>query len=125
MNSDSSTVKKAVSLYIDRSFQSELIDTKPKKVKAEGQRQLKQTEKEINKILPKMRKWAEKSKDFIKILKQIEKDEERFQFAFVEPVIEDFINILIFDLKRKRFIDDQELEKLRKAYKANKIVIHF
>src|SRR3989338_1929252 len=130
MNSDSSTVKKAVSLYIERSFQTEIIDNeteiKNKKYVSEARNQSRQIEKEINTILPKIVEMVQNPKDFIKTLKQIEKQEkERFQLAFAGPVIEDFINILIFDLKRKKFIDDSGLERLRKAYKANKITIHF
>ena len=49
---------------------------------------------------------------------------EQFQIAFAEPFLDDFINILLFDMKKKKVLDKDKLDFLKKEYSKQKIEVY-
>lgn len=93
---------------------------------ASVEKEINNNKKEIENKLPKLLKTVAKPKNFVDILEKLEEsDTDKFQVSFGQPVIEDFINILLFNMYRNRLVDKKNLDKLRKAYSKVDIVIHF
>ena len=88
------------------------------------------TEKKIIDIIPKITDFLDDPKEGIEILKKmVTKNHDRFSVAFAgsspEGLIEDFINIFLFEIKRLKLADKEKLEKWKKNFEENGIVIHF
>ena len=103
-------VKKVVELYVKRSRLGELIY-----VGNAGKTSMEYLEKQILESLPEIIPIVEKPEKFIKIMKElIMENNEQFQIAFAEPFLEDFISILLFDMKRKKVMDNGKIDFLMK-----------
>jgi hypothetical protein len=113
-------VKKIVSLYVERSILQEKLDM----AKA-NKKLMDNLEKQILEALPEIVHIVEEPKEFINIIKQlISENNEQFQIAFAEPFLDDFINILLFDMKKKKVLDKDKLDFLKKEYSKQKIEIY-
>ena len=65
-----------------------------------------------------------KNENFLKILKElIDENPEKFQISFAEPYDEDFINIVVFDLYKKKIISKENINELKSFYSDKNISI--
>lgn len=113
-------VKKVVGLYVEKSILQERLDM----AKAD-KKSMDDLEKQILEFLPEIVHIVEKSEKFIKIIKElIMENNEQFQIAFAEPFLDDFINILLFDMKKKKVLDKEKLDFLKREYSKQKIEIY-
>jgi len=112
-------VKKIVGLYVERSILQERLDM------ANADKNLMiDLEKQILELLPEIVHLVDQPEKFIKIIQElIAKNIEQFQIAFAEPFLDDFINILLFDMKKKKVLDKDKLDFLKKEYSKQKIEI--
>ena len=89
-------------------------------------KEIETNEKEILSVLPRVEEVMNEPKEFIKFLKElISKDTEKFQVSFAEPYLDDFINILLFDVKRKKTVDKKTLNKWKEIFSKEGIEINF
>ena len=111
---DKGVIKRLVNLYMRRSqlggkehgFES--IDKDTSHIKKE----LESVEKEILLMLPKVKEYMDEPKRFIKILKElVNEDPDGFQVSFSQPPLDDFLSILIWEIKRARIIDEKISKK--------------
>jgi len=113
-------VKKIVGLYVERSILQERLDM----AKAD-KKLMDDLEKQILETLPEIVHLVEQPIEFINIIKElIVENNEQFQIAFAEPFLDDFINILLFDMKKKKVLDKDKLDFLKKEYSKQKIEVY-
>tara|TARA_B100000315_G_C14350544_1_gene483784 strand:+ start:45 stop:407 length:363 start_codon:yes stop_codon:yes gene_type:complete len=114
------TIKKIVDLYVERSILQERLD-----LAKVDKKSMEDLEKQILELLPEIIPLVDQTENFIKILQElIVENSEQFEIAFTEPFLDDFINILLFDMKKKKIIDKHKLDSLKKKYSEQKIEIN-
>lgn len=123
-------VRKIVHIYAKKSYLNERVDFTKGDNHEKAKKKLAETEKQIIELMPKIVKMLEKPDELIGTLKELVKTEEAtfpngvvFQAAFAKPYIEEFICIVLFDLKMKKAISNNNLTALKKAYLKEKIKI--
>ena len=125
---DKELVKLLANLYMKKSYlsESEYGAECAHKGLDDVKKEIETNENRIFSVLPKVKEIMNEPKEFIKLLKElIEKDTENFQVSFAEPYLDDFINILLFDIKRKKIIDEKTLGKWKETFTKEGIEINF
>ncbi len=103
-------IEKAASLYIDLTE-----DINPEDI-AVG-KEVEDRQKQMLKVLEDVKKEVKNPKKFIKEgMEVVKENEEAFSTSFIEPYFDDFLNVLLLDLYKKKIIDKKEFEKLKKEY---------
>ncbi len=115
---DKDLVKKTAFLYIDLSEGEDFSNV------GYGEK-LKKEQKNKLDILKKVVKEVEQVEDFLVVLKEIVKEHKNeFAINFAEPYEDDFINILLLDLFKKKLIDKKKFGKLKEEYKKKGVDIY-
>ncbi len=102
---DKNTIHKVIYVYAELPSESQVLP---------GEYLKKKQEKNLE-ILKKSVSMIEDTETFVKEVKKVmQKNKKRYEKAFSEPIDEDFINILLYDLFKKKLIDKEKFEKLKK-----------
>ena len=104
---DKELVTRLVNLYVKRSYLNERHYGAERTGKGldEINEEIEKNENEISSTLPRVKELMNEPKEFINTVKGlISNDTERFQLSFAEPYLDDFLNILLFDVKRKKIV---------------------
>lgn len=113
-------IEQAAGLYIDLSSDEEV---NPEEVPAG--KEMKEKQEQAMNILKNVAKVLKDPKEFIKEGKKIVEDnEDIFATGFAEPYLDDFINLLLLDIYKKKIIEEKEFEKLKKDYEEEGIDVY-
>lgn len=109
----------AAGLYIDLSSEDVNKEEIPigKEVKSK-QEQILKILNEIAKVIGDVKKFIKEGK------KVVSENEDVFATSFVEPYFDDFLNVLLLDLHKKKIIDKKEFKKLKKGYEGEGVDIY-
>jgi hypothetical protein len=113
-------IEAAAGLYIDLSSDEDL-DKNEIPIGKEVEDKQKQTLEILNEISKEIGKVKEFIKEGRKIVKE---NEDIFATSFAEPYFDDFLNVLLLDLNKKKVINEKEFKKLKKEYKGEDIDIY-
>lgn len=125
---DKEFVRMLVNLYVKRSHlgEREYGAEHTGKGLSDVKKEIEINENKILSILSKVKEVMNEPKKFIKFLKElIAKDTENFQVSFAEPYLDDFINILLFDVKREKIVDEKTLDRWKETFSKEGIEINF
>jgi len=124
---DEELVKNLVSLYMKRSYLIERVHMAGSVDSFnEATKEIEKNNEAILSIFPKIKEVMGSPKEFVIFLKElIEKDTAEFGAAFAEPYLYDFINILLFDIKRKKLVDKETLDRWKEAFNEEGVEICF
>ncbi len=113
-------IEKAAGLYIDLSSDESV---NPEEVPVG--KEVKEKQENMKQVLSEVTPLLKKPKEFIESGKKIVADnEDLFGTNFIEPYLDDFINILLLDIYKKGIIDKKEFENLKKEYKGEGVDIY-
>lgn len=118
-------VKEVLGLYVDRFMEQEKFDVRSNNESMDRERFMKYVEEPIVEMLPEVVSLINNPDEFIKIVQELIVSEGKiFQITFAEPFLDEFINALLFDMKKKKILNDECLASLKKEYSDRKINIY-